>query len=381
MQEPQAPSQVGQESISAASLVQPEALPHWMKAVPPQVSPAQSPTSSISGQMPYTYTPPAVPQQRLSGNDLIDQQALPPWMSAQTPGAPVQGNGPGNVPAGSLIDPNALPVWLREGVQQEQHGLPGAPSVSGQQQVRPVQPVAPVQPPTVHTNIAASSFIDMDALPGWLRAAEEQRSVNSTGGVNLGNQNRQGVSGTSGAPARVENMRVPSRPRAEMPSLEESAVAANVFASMLGVASANVPGHPQNGQFPQTTYPAQPPVSPAGNPNNGTGSTSNSNWSGFPEGTMPAQLPPMVPPPGYGIPASPGMSSSQASQTSGMSGMSQQPMAGNVQGNQAYHANQGMPQQVSGNNFQGKSSGGQSKQSGKKRGFLETILNWFPFSR
>ncbi len=91
MQEPQAPSQsqMGQGGIPAASLVQSEALPSWMKAVPPQSSQAQQaqPTApSISGQMPYTYTPPAVPQQRLSGNDLIDQQALPSWMSAQTSG-------------------------------------------------------------------------------------------------------------------------------------------------------------------------------------------------------------------------------------------------------------------------------------------------------
>lgn len=393
MQESQALSQGAQQGISAASLVQSDALPHWMKNIPPQVAQTpliQSATPSISGQTP-SYTPPAVPQQRLSGRDLIDQQALPSWMAAQTPGVLTQGNGPGNVAAGSLIDHNALPAWLREGVPQEQRGanmppsgvsgVPAVPAVPGPQPVqsmRPMQPMQPVQSPGMNNNSAASSLIDMDALPGWLRSAEEQRGQSSVNNGNIGNQNRPGV----GSPARVENMRVPSRPRAEMPSLEESAVAANVFASMLGVASANVPGQLQNGPLAPATHPAQPPVSPASSPNNGTGSlsgTSSSNWSGFPEGMMSAQMPPLVPPPGYGMPVSPGMGNGQIGQGSSMPGMSQQSATGNFQSNQG---NQGMPQQLTGNNYQGEHpTEGQQKQNGKKRGFLETILNWFPFSR
>ncbi len=387
MQEPPAPSQsqLGQESIPAASLVQSEALPSWMKAVPPQSSQAQqaqSTTPSISGQMPYAYTPPAVPQQRLSGNDLIDQQGLPSWMSAQTSSTPAQGN----MTAGSLIDANALPSWLREEVQQEQRGVsmppPGAPRAPAAPSMQSVQPMQPAQPATMNNNISASSFIDVDALPGWLRSAEEQRSASDARSGNNGDQNRPGA---AGAPARVENMRVPSRPRAEMPSLEESAVAANVFASMLGVASANVPGQPQNGQLPLTTYPAQPPFSPTSSPNNGMhgkSGTSGSNWSGFPEGMTPSQLPPLVPPPGYGIPPSPGISNNQNGQGFGVPGTPQQPISGGFQGNQTNQRNQGLPQQVVGNNFQGSQpTGNQQKQGGKKRGFLETILNWFPFSR
>jgi hypothetical protein len=391
MQEPQAPSQsqVGQGSISAASLVQSEALPSWMKAVPPQaqqvqqVQQAQPTTPSISGQMPFAYTPPAVPQQRLSGNDLIDQQALPPWMSAQTSGTPAQGNAPGNMTAGSLVDANALPSWLREEVQQEQRGVsmppPGAPGAPATPSVQPMQPT---QSANMNNNISASSFIDVDALPGWLRSAEEQRGASDVRSGNNSNQNRSGA-----APTRVENMRVPSRPRAEMPSLEESAVAANVFASMLGVASTNtnVPGQPQNGQLPPAAYPAQPPFSSASSPNNGmngTSGASGSNWSGFPEGMAPAQLPPLVPPPGYGIPSSPGSSNNQNGQGFGVPGTPPQPIADGFQGNQTNQRNQGMPQQAAGNNFQSSQpTGNQQKQGGKKRGFLETILNWFPFSR
>ncbi len=386
MQEPQAPSQLGQESISAASLVQSEALPHWMKAIPPQAPQVQPTAPPTSGQMPYSYTPPAVPQQRLSGNDLIDRQALPSWMSGQTPGTPAQGNEPGNLNGGSLIDPNALPPWLREGVQQEQRGVnmppPGAPSAPAvpvpqpgpsMQPGQPVQPVQSAQSANMNNNISASSFIDVDALPGWLRSAEEQRGAS---GVRSGNNSDQTRPGAFGAPARAENMRVPSRPRAEMPSLEESAVAANVFASMLGVASANVSGQPQNGQLPPAAYPAQSPDSPASSPNNGISGTSGSNWSGFPEGMQSSQLPPLVPPPGYGMPTSPNMINGHNGQGFGAPGIAQQPIAGN------YQRNQGMPQQAAGNNFQSNQpSGGQQKQSGKKRGFLETILNWFPFSR
>jgi hypothetical protein len=69
----------------------------------------------------------------------------------------------------------------------------------------------------------------------------------------------------------------------------------------------------------------------------------------------------------------------------GMPGSPQQGTNGSFQGNRVNQRNQGMPQQssqIAGNNYQAKQpTGGQQKQSGKKRGFLETILNWFPFSR
>ncbi len=411
-QQPQAPSQVVRESISAASLVQPDAMPTWMKAVPPQQQPT---TASISQQT--QYAPPVIPPQGLSGNDLIDQQALPPWMSAQGNGRV----GQGMVNGSSLIDANALPLWLREGEQQEQRsaGTNVAPGILGMgaapmpQAGQPGQSRQPMQAPNIHNNISASSFIDMDALPNWLRPAEEQHGA--TGG-NTGNTGEQGRAGAFGPSARVENMRVPSRPRVEMPSIEESAVAANVFASMLGVASANVPGQspnealrrgqpgqsrqPQNGQIPQSALPAQSPypiASPQTSTNNGA---SGANWSGFPEGSMAGQLPPLVPPPGYAMPMQQNMSNSQYGHY-GQSGQGNQPampqpsLANNFQGNQG---NQGVLPQMPGNNFQGKQSpmpqpstannfqskqpqGGQQKQSGKKRGFLETILNWFPFSR
>ena len=255
-----------------------------------------------------------------------------------------------------------------------------APSI---QQVQPVQAVQSAQVSGTNDNISASSFIDMDALPAWLRSAEEQRNGGGVNGMRNGNSNDQNRPGAAGAPARVENIRVPSRPRAEMPSLEESAVAANVFASMLGVASAGASGQPRNGYMPPSGSPTQFPAAQTGNPANGMRSTSGSNWSGFPEGNASAQQPPLIPPQGYGISASPnGFSGSPAQ--SGMQSMSPQPiqLTGGNSGNQANQWNQGMPYPGTGNNVQNRpSSGGQQRQGGKKRGFLETILNWFPFSR
>ncbi len=449
MQEPQTPSQaplqplsqVSQQNISAASLVQQEALPTWMKAAPEQQQPATPP---IAAQASAPYASPAIPQQGLSGNDLIDQQGLPAWMSGQATGRPAQANGSGEagaergMNAGSLIDANALPSWLREGAQQEQRspnanvapgilGMGAAPiapmPASLPKAMQPVQPMQPMQPSNMNNSISASSFVDVDALPSWLRPAVEPRGAS---GGNAGNNGQPNRSGAFGASARGENMRVPSRPRAEMPSIEESALAANVFASMLGVASATPNltgpgqqpnesmgrGQAQSGQFPPPAfpvYPAQPVQSPAPSPQSAnTGGISNSNWSGFPEGSQSPQMPPMAPPPGYAMPMPQNMGNNQYGQN-GQMGQGNQPaiqqqlamntfqgnqsnqsmpqrMPGNTfqnnQGNQNYQGNQTSMQQPSGNNVPGKQlTGSQQKQNGKKRGFLDTIMSWFSFSR
>ena len=83
----------------------------------------------------------------------------------------------------------------------------------------------------------------MNALPDWLRAPENP----GMGPANTGNMGNVGANSGAGgvrfnsfvppqAP-RAENMRVPSRPRGEIAPHEQSEVAANVFSSMLGVAS------------------------------------------------------------------------------------------------------------------------------------------------
>jgi len=102
-----------------------------------------------------------------------------------------------------------------------------------------------------------------------------------------------------GVPARPENARVPSRPRSEMGPYEESEVAANVFASMLGVASAapHLPGQ-QRGQVPESM---QPPVQQQPIPQQQWANTANMQGQGMPAGTI--QGPPdQSMPAGYGSP-------------------------------------------------------------------------------
>ncbi len=223
MQEGQSASP--QRNIAASSLVQPDALPEWMRNV------QQQPAAAVSAadQPAAAFAP-----QGLSGNSLIDSQAIPAWMSEQNQG------GPGTSPAAqaglagnSLIDMNALPNWMREGSQEQR---PVWPEVH--------TPAQYEQPP--YTNaLTAPSLIDVNALPEWLHAG--------TG---------QGPAGIAASPSpapvppRVESVRVPSRPRMDMGPREQSQVAANVFASMLGVASPT-PYFPP--QVPDVMHAASPP--------------------------------------------------------------------------------------------------------------------------
>jgi hypothetical protein len=83
--------------------------------------------------------------------------------------------------------------------------------------------------------LSGASLIDANVLPEWLRNADQQQA----GMPPAGNARPAGY----GVTPRAESVRVPSRPRAEMSPHEQSEVAANVFSSLLGVASAapNIP--------------------------------------------------------------------------------------------------------------------------------------------
>ena len=201
-----------QRNISAASLVQPEAPPAWMRTVQQPTTPAASAPAT-----PMQYAEPAIPPQGIAANSLVDPQAMPAWLSGQSGSNQLPPTG-GNIAAGSLLDMSALPNWLRE---------------SGKEQ-KPVR--VEINPPArseqvggTNASVAAPSLIDVNALPEWLRAGAEQRRD--------GAPSTASASRTFNVSPRVENVRVPSRPRGEMGSREQSEAAANVFASMLGVAS------------------------------------------------------------------------------------------------------------------------------------------------
>lgn len=316
--QPQQPQYPPQDNIAASSLVQADSLPVWMRSMQPQ--PSNAPAAPLPIPSVGQYNQPAVPAQPFSASDLIDREAIPQWMATQNPSAPIPpvANGQPGMAASMLIDPNALPPWLREGSKEQQAG--------GMQAMSPAYPTQPAnltnltqpaqtfpnQPsngsamqPTTNGNLAASSFIDVDALPAWLRPPGEQPSSAS---APLPHQwGGEGPRKTSfGAPVRIDTI-VPSRPRAETSMHEESEVAANVFASfapasMLGVASA-APARDAaaNGQrtqvspqqAPQSQSGLQPPVNNGAT--NGMGMPPNMPQVSMPMATAPTQA-------GYAIP-------------------------------------------------------------------------------
>lgn len=367
-------------NISASSLVQPDALPDWLRNMPQSQQPPanQLPTSASNTSYPpqnnqagMNYQPPA--PQAFQAHELIDQQALPPWLAGQVnppaqpnrPGQqaefpynhpasaqmPGQANPPSGIGASSLLDMNSLPAWLRESEQGQGRGHTQGQDMS---QLYTGQPSSG-NSNNNGGNLAAASLIDMNSLPGWLRSAEE------------GQGPQQASQGNARAPfgttPRVENMRVPSRPRAEMGPYDQSEVAANVFSSMLGVASsapyfpsASFPSGTQQGfqgeQFPQQQ--GQPPMGqmPASSP--------------YPSGSMPQMNN-----------ATPGMQPGFAGQ-----GYAQAGQQGYSMGNQPGGPGQQPPayragaQPVSAGNSQ-RPITNPSATKPARRGIIDTIRSWF----
>ena len=380
------------ESIAANSLVQQDALPEWMRTMPPQAQPPTAPS-------PLQYNQPFNTPQGIAGNDLIDQQAVPEWMAAQNP--EVTSKGEAGFAASSLIDKDGLPSWMREGNQEQKRSsaeafppqqpgfaqpphyqlplgqaqVPYQPQMNGQMQAPGQQQQQPNDQPMMNSSLSAASFIDVNALPEWLRAPSVMPSPAQPGTVDNQRQSAFGV------PPRPEYVRVPSRPRNEQGSSEESAVAANAFASMLGVASAApfFPGQQQRDpSMGQASIPPQPaqnvPSVPieygAGIPGTpGTLGTSSPTMSSATWGAPPVQ-------PMYA--GQPG----QQQPNQGFAPVQPQPPAGYQMG----YAMNSMPgassQQPVPSNIPAMvppTYGEQPKTNTKpaKRGFLSTILDWF----
>ena len=347
--------------FSAHDLIDQTALPSWMSPNPQSVNPAAPAVSRGANELkiyPQGYPQGVPPQQTFGGpgsplfsaSDLVDRQSLPTWMSsgqANQPAPPLnqatwQGNPPPLPPqppvppgsadngqqsglsASSLLDVNALPAWLRNGQQGQGAG----------------------------NSLAAGSLVDMNALPSWLRAVDGQPQ-GPVGG-------RNAPPGTS---PRIESARVPSRPRAEMMQPEQSEVAANVFSSMLGVAS-NTPYYPVPTFGEQQGFqnaPAQPMYAPPAY--NGAPSSFASQPPAAPQSPAPGTMPG-----GY---AGNYQNSYQNPQT---------PYASYPGSNQGQY----MPQQNPVAAMQpGAFNGGQgvsTNQAGAKpgkRSFLDTIREWF----
>ncbi len=271
MKENKQPAPPPSGGFSASSLLQQESVPDWMKTLqPPSATPPPPPsfreqTGSFEQPVRNAESFSSNPAAGFSARDLIDQQALPSWMKPQgernvpapqtepfmrpePQGMPMNQSG---LSASSLLDANSLPQWMREGgYNPGTKAEPSQPAWPTQNPPNPGWPAAntpppawsagqtPSQPslqantpPAPGANMAASSFIDANALPEWLRNAADPR-------LQAGQDMSGGAKQASyTVPPRAENVRVPSRPRGNESGSSESEVAATVFASMLGVAS------------------------------------------------------------------------------------------------------------------------------------------------
>lgn len=343
-----------QDGFDATSLVEQDALPDWMKSLRPQEPSSQnaqaapsvssnSPIEEVHGRMksvqpqspawsePSSEAMPSwmknlQPQREqgayvpssgelsqpsakgFSASDLLDEQSLPSWMAQQGQDVATPGNRPaqpGTFSPSSLIDKDVLPSWIGE-------------SGRAQQRVPPSQSQSAV-PDSSQRNafsqgqgIAGSSFIDANSLPDWLRSSAGQPA-----GVSPMQQGDKAYN-----PSRVENMRVPSRPRNDINADENNEAAANAFASMLGVASTTpqFPGTPP----PPSPYssPQQPAQAMSGVPPQGSWYSGGMGQSGYGTGpydsgnNMPGR-PPQYPPQGGGMPPVPATPAPSGEQRNG----------------------------------------------------------------
>jgi hypothetical protein len=141
--------------------------------------------------------------------------------------------------------------------------------------------------------LAGSSFIDPNSLPEWLRSGANQQQASGPVPQQMP-MSMPRPPAYGGVPPHVENVRVPSRPRGEVGPNESSEVAANVFASMLGVASTapHFPGPPANGPY------GQPPMPQGMPPNAMSGPLPQGGMPGF-AGQPPQGQGPGAPGTGY----------------------------------------------------------------------------------
>ena len=315
-----------QRNFSAGSLIQPDDLPDWMKSMPQTPQPSV-PQSNVWGDAQY-------PTSQVPGNSFTPD----PVSSNSNPLPQNFQNEPSGFNASSLLDANSLPTWLREGDQIQSFG-------SSQSR----------QDSTGNSGLTGSSLIDANAVPGWLRSYDVQQQT--TGNMR---------SNPNGTAPRVENVRVPSRPRAEIVPQEQSEVAANVFSSVLGVAS-SAPYFPSAGTGSQWQAPAQEATFPAQGFQNGQPQLpAGMQWNA-----------PVQPPGTTGAPPAQGYNPAtyQGGQQVAYPAVGNVSYTGMPQQQQQPQNWQGMPMGTSMADQQPDMQVSSSKPA--KRGFLDTIRSWF----
>ncbi len=340
------------KGFPASSLIDEQSLPSWVQGNqrgPQATGESTFVTHNVQGQGSF------------SAASLIQPEDLPDWMGGQSSqpgqhgGFPADGVPQGSQPglsASSLVDVNSLPTWLRE----------GEPVQRRPDQMQANSPGQSGQIPIGSGGLTGASLIDTNALPSWLRSSETQQQAGMPPSENVRPLSNAAV-------PRVEGARVPSRPRAEMAPHEQSEVAANVFSSMLGVASSapyfpsagtqwnsstqNTMAYSQEFQGGQTQSPVVAQWNaPQPSGHGGVPPVQMYNPTGYPVGQQGT-----YPPGGY--------VGSGAFPMGSQPGMAQQPPA----------YGQNMPPQPPMTDQKSSTNAPVSKPA--KRGFIETIRSWF----
>lgn len=361
------PAQTSQpDSISASSLVEPDSLPGWLTTQPSQQP--SPPQMSLYSQQPQ---PSQIPQPLAQGFPTSAPQAPANSINPaiwQGPSNSVQENTvqPGSgIAASSLLDANSLPQWMRENNQYGQQGQQNLQGQYGQSD------------PGSGSPLSAGSLIDMNSLPEWLRTAEQGTQdgyAPPAYSSSFGGSGVYGTPGGQGTPPRVDSMRVPSRPRPEMAPLEQSEVAANVFSSMLGVASVSSPypsAPASEYASAQQSFQAMSPSSP---PAQGQ----------FPSPAVPSFIQQGQQGSSMGVPSSQPSAYTAMPPATPVQGNMPNPYAGHQPAaQQGYFGPTNGPVPMSPNAFQGLPPNEQAQTAAMagaktaKRGFLETIRGWF----
>lgn len=184
-------SGLGDQPFSMAEVVDEDSMPRWMRQDRPRIS--DSGNSDAFPELSNTPKPgmntekQSFPANGLAAGSLIDEQALPSWMRDGQGGTqPEAGQ---SVSAKSLVDHQALPPWIKSLGQTEQpqgsasenlYGLPAQspvtpdslPNAARMQQTSPARDAQRVPPAVPAQGFTAGELIDQQSLPDWMTGAQ-----------------------------------------------------------------------------------------------------------------------------------------------------------------------------------------------------------------
>src|SRR5438067_2826039 len=198
--------------FSMSGLIDEGALPSWMRP-----ENAEMMEKGNSGKYPVWRhaSMPAprtdegnIPPEGFPARSLIDEQSLPSWVQASTGSMPVTPDSQRNFSAASLIQPDDLPDWMKSLPQSPQPFVPQN-NAWGDAQLPASQDRGNSYTPDLAYNnsnplpqsfqnepsgLNASSLLDGNSLPTWLREGDQIYGSSQSGQDSTGNS---GLTGSS----------------------------------------------------------------------------------------------------------------------------------------------------------------------------------------